>query len=448
MLTDSLKTLFHFDRLAITLIFLVSFIGSMVALFATRYMQGDSQYSKFFWRLGLLILAVLIMVSSDNLFLLLAAWTMSNALLIRLMVHKKKWRAARYAGLYTLKILAIGLVSLTCAFFILFFQTKETSIQAILQHVDVSHPLSLVAMALIIIAAMTQSAIWPFHRWLLSSLNSPTPVSAIMHAGLVNGGGFLLARFAPLFLAAPTSLMIIFVFGAITAFLGTLWKLMQHDVKRMLACSTMGQMGFMFVQCGLGLFPAAIAHLCWHGMFKANLFLSSNSAAQEKRFAIDGMISFSKFSLAVACGAVASYFFARAIHAPWFAKDTMLILIGFVFIMATQFSISLFIYSTWQKFPIILCLTVLFAYLYGCSVKLMESFFAPIHVFQAQPLHILYIIVFLFFLIGWLVLLFKDTIFKNEKIAKVLRFFYMKALNASQPHPATVTAYRNDYHYE
>jgi len=139
---------------------------------------------------------------------------------------------------------------------------------------------------------MTQSAIWPFHTWLISSLNSPTPVSAIMHAGLINGGGFLLTRFAGLFVQSTGMLQVIFFLGLLTALIGTLWKLMQHDIKRMLACSTMGQMGFMIAQCGLGLFPAAIAHLCWHGLFKAYLFLSSGSAAHEKEWnRISGQVS-------------------------------------------------------------------------------------------------------------------------------------------------------------
>ena len=101
-----------------------------------------------------------------------------------------------------------------------------------------------------------------------------------MHAGLVNGGGFLIVRFAPLYLNYPGILNIIFIIGLSTAIMGTLWKLMQSDIKRMLACSTMAQMGFMIAQCGLGLFSAAIAHIILHGLatqievaiFQANFF--------------------------------------------------------------------------------------------------------------------------------------------------------------------------------
>lgn len=444
----SLNALFHFDLLAKTMIFLVGFIGVVVSLFASKYMQGDSRYHKFFWQLSLLIVSVIIMVSSDNLLLMLAAWVISNFLLVVLMIHKPQWRAALNAGSLTAKTFAIGFISLACAFFILYGQTKETSIQAILQHLNPNNLLSIIAMLLILIAAMTQSAIWPFHRWLLSSLNSPTPVSAIMHAGLVNGGGFLLARFAPLYLSKPSMLVLIFMLGMITAFLGTLWKLMQHDVKRMLACSTMGQMGFMLAQCGLGLFPAAIVHLCWHGMFKANLFLASNSAAQENRFNANKNLTISKFSLAMLCGLAGSYCFSIAIHTEWLPSNTALILIGLSFITASQFSLSLLINSTWQRIPIIITVTSAITYLYGSSVYLMELIFQPANLFHPQPLNFIYTSSLLLFIVMWLAMLFKENLFASTKASYLLRNLYVKSLNASQPHPSTITSHRNHYRYE
>jgi len=363
------------------------------------------------------------------------------------MIHKPQWRAALNAGLLAAKTLALGFASLSCAFIILYYQTGETSIHVILERFDPNNPLSTAAMVLILIAAMAQSSIWPFNRWLLSSLNSPTPISAIMHAGLINGGGFLLARFAPMYLSKPSMLILIFGLGIITAFLGTLWKLIQHDVKRMLACSTMGQMGYMFAQCGLGLFPAAIAHLCWHGMFKANLFLSSNSAAQEKRFYVDEEITWNKFSLAVLFGFIASYFFSIGIHSDWLANDTKLILIGLSFITASQFSLSLLINSAWQKLPIMI-LASLIAYLYGCSVHLIELLFQPMHLSHPQPLSIAHILGFILFVLLWVITVFKGRLSKSIKIQHLLQILYMKSLNASQPHPSTITWHRNHYRYK
>lgn len=444
----SLNELFHLDALAMTMVILVGFLGVVVTLFASRYMQGDSQYNRFFWLLGFLILAIMTMVAADHLFLMLLAWAISNMLLIILMIHKSQWRAALNAGLLTAKTFAFSFASLCCAFLILYFQTKETSIQGILQHINPNDPRNIAAMLLILMAAMAQSAIWPLHRWLLSSLNSPTPVSAIMHAGLINGGGFLLARFAPIYLLTPTILTLVFILGTITAFLGTLWKLLQHDVKRMLACSTMGQMGFMLAECGLGLFPAAIAHLCWHGMFKANLFLSSNSTVQENRLQIDDSLTLNKFILAIMCGLIGSYLFSIAIHAELFVKDTRFILIGLCFIAASQFSLALLVTSAWYRLPIIVILTSLLAYLYGCSVYTMELIFQPMHIFLPQPLNILHLLIFLLFVLMWVITIFKEKIFNSRKVSHLLQMIYMYSLNSSQPHPSTITSHRNHYQYD
>ena len=162
-----------------------------------------------------------------------------------------------------------------------------------------------------------------------------------MHAGLVNGGGFLLARFAPLYVEHSILLTAIFVIGLATALLGTLWKLMQSDVKRMLACSTMGQMGFMLAQCGLGLFPAAVAHLVWHGLFKAYLFLASGGAAQEKRLDLGYPPKPATFFLALLCGVAGSLGFALTSAQSWFAGDTTLVLMVVAFLAASQFALPI-----------------------------------------------------------------------------------------------------------
>ncbi|HMS45290.1 MAG TPA: proton-conducting transporter membrane subunit [Alphaproteobacteria bacterium] len=283
----TISSLFHLDNLALVTAGLIIFVGLSVAVFSWRYMKGDRACGNFYLRLSLIIISTLIMVSADNIILFLASWSLSNILLVLLMIHKSSWEAARKSGFLAFKNFTYGFMALAAAFAVIYLETGETSIEAV-----ATYPLQLtptiIAAILILAAAMTQSALWPFHRWLISSLNSPTPVSAMMHAGLINGGGFLLVRFKELYLHFPESLNIIFITGLITAFLGTLWKLLQSDVKRMLACSTMSQMGFMIMQCGLGLFSAAIAHLVWHGMFKSYFFLASGAAAQEKRLSFKG----------------------------------------------------------------------------------------------------------------------------------------------------------------
>jgi NAD(P)H-quinone oxidoreductase subunit 5 len=300
---------------------------------------------------------------------------------------------------------------------------------------------------LLLIGAMTQSAIWPFHRWLTSSLNSPTPVSAIMHAGLVNGGGFLLTRFAPLYLEHSTLLTVIFAIGLVSALLGTLWKLMQSDVKRMLACSTMGQMGFMLIQCGLGLFPAAVAHLVWHGMFKAYLFLASGGAAQEKRFDLSYPPNPFTFICALICGVIGSIGFSYATCKSWFADDTTLLLMVVAFLAASQFALSILCHKIRQKIPLALAATILMGLVYGSSVRLIEWMMEPMLLMHPQPLNALHIAGIIVLTLTWLLFLFIRNKDKTiESPAWILKG-YVKSLNASQPHPPTVTTHRNHYQY-
>ncbi len=124
-------------------------------------------------------------------------------------------------------------------------------------------------------AAVGQAALIPFHGWLLSSMTAPTPASALMHAGFVNAGGILVARLAPLWVEHRGLMAVLLVLGAVSAVTAKLMKSVQPEIKRQLACSTVGQMGFMMMQAGLGFFSAAITHLLLHGCYKAYLFLAA-----------------------------------------------------------------------------------------------------------------------------------------------------------------------------
>lgn len=429
------------------MIALVAFISVCVGSFAWRYMKGDTQHPAFFIQLGLLVASLSAMVSADHLAVLLAAWCISNMLLVRLMVHKKCWKAAKASGRLAARNYILGSACIAGAFAMFYSATGQAGIQALL-HKPVESSLMLPALALLLIGAMTQSASWPFHRWLTSSLNSPTPVSAIMHAGLVNGGGFLLARFAPLYLNHSALLTAIFVIGITTALLGTLWKLMQSDVKRMLACSTMGQMGFMLAQCGLGLFPAAVAHLVWHGMFKAYLFLASGGAAQEKRFDLGYPPRPFTFFCALICGVAGSLGFASASGKSWLAADTTLVLMVAALLSATQFALPMLRHKPLHTLPLALTATILVGLAYGGSVHLIVWGMEPMHLMQPQPLNGWHIVGIIALTVAWLLVLFLRHHQKAAQPPAWMLKNYVSALNASQPHPTTVTAHRNHYQYQ
>lgn len=446
MLSTEFASLFHIDRLSIIMVSLVGFIGTIIAVFSMRYMAGDKRYYQFFAQLFILVLLVMVMTTADNLFLFLASWGLSNFVLVRLMIHKASWRAAYQAGKLAAYILGAGFISLILGCMLLYSLTGTASIQAILQSDVSTNPHIVYPITFITLAAMTQSSIWPFHRWLLSSLNSPTPVSAIMHAGLINGGGYLLVRFAPLYFTNSIILTSIFLLGICTALLGTLFKLLQNDIKRMLACSTMAQMGYMFAQCGLGLFPLAVSHLFWHGLFKANLFLSSPNIVKEKRAVEDTNVSFIRLIFAVLISFFATYLFTKTQREFDLQLDTRLVFLSVVLITLTQVALTCL-----HRISLILIvnttiITTCSAILYGFIVRLFEVTLAPLNIFHPQPINFIHVIA-MFLLAGlWIGLQFKC--FYIHRFESIKAKLYVKALNASQPNSQCVTTNHNEYQYK
>jgi NAD(P)H-quinone oxidoreductase subunit 5 len=186
-----------------------------------------------------------------------------------------EWKEAEHASKFARLNYVGGSLFLAVAVGILAYSTGAFTKNEILANLEiVPQWLSIISALCISMAAVIQSAIFPFHRWLLSAMTSPTPASALMHAGFVNGAGILLTLFAPLLFSANV-LLIIFIIGGVAAIVAQFMKLMQVNVKQKLACSTIAQMSFMVMQCGLGFFSAAITHLILHGFYKAYLFLSA-----------------------------------------------------------------------------------------------------------------------------------------------------------------------------
>ncbi|WP_248897345.1 proton-conducting transporter membrane subunit [Haloplanus halobius] len=270
------------DGLTTVMWVVVAFFSGIVHSYSRRYMAGDRYLDGFYGRIFAFTLVVMTMTAADHVALFAAAWLAMGLLMASLIGHVRGWAqaqaAARSARRYFLAssgLLAVGLIVLT-------WTTGATSITGILGHVEsVPRGVGLVTIGCLVLAAMIQSALFPFHTWLLSSMTAPTPASALMHAGFVNAGGILLTRFAPL-LAGETAVMSgIVAVGGLSALLGQALLLVQTDIKRELGASTLAQMGFMILQCGLGFFAAAVTHLILHGFYKAYLFLSSGGAIEQ-----------------------------------------------------------------------------------------------------------------------------------------------------------------------
>jgi NADH-quinone oxidoreductase subunit L len=185
----------------------------------------------------------------------------------------------------------IGDVALVLAAAVLFYAYGTWSLSEIFAQIqNESHIIRLfgfsaveVAAGLLALAAFARSAQFFLHNWLPYTMDGPTPVSALMHAGIVNAGGFLINRFAPVFVQSSDILHTLFVVGLVTAVIGSVLMLTQNDIKKALGYSTMGQMGFMIMECGVGAFSLAIYHLIAHGMFKGTLFLSAGGVIGEAR---------------------------------------------------------------------------------------------------------------------------------------------------------------------
>lgn len=270
--------------MAVAIAALTLFVGALVASFSARYMRSDSARTSYFLTLAALVLAVLVFVMSANAILFAIAWVASGLLLSRLIGHADGLAEARAASRRSRATFLIGDAAVLLAVGILCWAAGSLSLaKAIAASGGLSMPLAALAALLLLAGAAARCALPPFSGWLLSSMTAPTPVSALMHAGLVNAGGFLLLRFAPVLEAAPGVRYAAIALGLGAAVWGIGIMAVRPDIKRSLAGSTISQMGFMIMTCGLGAYAAALWHLIAHGLFKAWLFLNAGSAIGMRR---------------------------------------------------------------------------------------------------------------------------------------------------------------------
>ena len=265
------------DALSVIMMLLVSSVGWVVLRYSGTYLDGEAKQGPFTGWMALTLVSVLLLVQSGTLVQLVLAWIGTSMFLHKLLLFyperveaqraaKKKWLTARISDV---ALLAAALV-LTLAY-------GTGDIAAILTAASQdSAPVGVVwAAGFLAVAALLKSAQFPTHGWLTEVMETPTPVSALLHAGVINAGGFLLIRFADVMLTAPGVLAVLVMVGGFTALFGGLVMLTQSAVKTSLAWSTVAQMGFMILQCGLALFPLALLHIVAHSLYKAHAFLAS-----------------------------------------------------------------------------------------------------------------------------------------------------------------------------
>ncbi len=266
------------DGLTVAMLVTVTLIGAAVARYAERYLDGDPGQARFSQWLSYTLSAVLLVIVSSNLAMFFVGWIGTSHGLHRLLTFWSERPAALLAARKKFLISRIGDAMLLLAFALVARRFGSLEFSEIFARVGSASEGELLPIALLLVlGAMTKSAQFPFHTWLPDSMETPTPVSALMHAGIINAGGFLLIRMSPLLGEAPTSLVPLALGGAFTALLGSVAILAQTDVKRKYAWSTVAQMGFMMLQCGLGAFAAAALHMVGHAFYKGHAFLAAGS---------------------------------------------------------------------------------------------------------------------------------------------------------------------------
>jgi NAD(P)H-quinone oxidoreductase subunit 5 len=269
------------DPLSATMIVLVAFLGVIVVEFSRNYLDGDARQGAFTGWLLLTLAAVALLVLSGNILQLALAWVLIGFFVDKLLLFYGDRPRARSAALKKRTFSAIGAVALIGGMGALYAAFGTGDIAAIAAAAPAT-PVALAAF-LIVLAALLKSAAFPAHGWLVEVMETPTPVSALLHAGIVNAGGFLVIRFADVLLAVPYAMHTLALLGGIAAAAGSLAMIAQSSVKVSLAWSTVAQMGFMLLQCGFGAFTAATLHIVAHSLWKAHSFLTSGTVVDLAR---------------------------------------------------------------------------------------------------------------------------------------------------------------------
>lgn len=274
------------DALSVIMALLVAGVGAVVVQFSRNYLDGDHGQGRFLGWMCITIAAVLFVVLAGNMVQLAIGWIAMSLSLHQLLVFYPERAAAQKAANAKARIARIGDVLVIGSMALLYMTFGTGEIAAILdgaRALDNAPTPVLIAALMIVAAGLLKSAQMPMHGWLTRVMETPTPVSALLHAGVINAGGFLVIRFADVVLINPGAMVLLIIVGGISAAVGSLVMLTQSTAKGALAWSTIAQMGFMLLQCGFGVFSAALLHIVAHSLYKAYAFLSAGGRVGEVR---------------------------------------------------------------------------------------------------------------------------------------------------------------------
>ncbi len=284
----------YFDRLTVAMLILVTTVSSLVHIYTIGYMHGEAGYARFFAYIALFTFSMLMLVLANNLLQLFVFWEAVGLCSYLLIGHWFERPAANAAATKAFLVnrvgdfgFILGLLLVWLTFGSLDYRTIFTHVQDqagavinVLAPFGATWDVSLFTMIglLLFVGAIGKSAQVPLHVWLPDAMEGPTPISALIHAAtMVTAGVFMVARLSPIYDLAPTALTVVALLGAATMVMGATIAVTQTDIKRVVAYSTVSQLGYMVMACGLGAYTAGMYHLLTHGAFKALLFLGCGS---------------------------------------------------------------------------------------------------------------------------------------------------------------------------
>ena len=324
----------YLDSLSLVMTGVITGVGFLIHLYATGYMWDEGDYSRFFAYMNLFVFAMLMLVLGDNLLVLFLGWEgvgLCSYLLIGFF-HSEPENG--YAARKAFVVTRVGDTLMAIGLFLLFREVGTLEIQAALGEVAVKWPEGSAvntAIALLLLGgAVGKSAQVPLQTWLPDAMAGPTPVSALIHAAtMVTAGVYLIARMQDIYLLSPEAMLAVAAVGLVTLFIASFTALVQSDIKRILAYSTMSQIGYMFLALGVGAWSAGIFHLVTHAFFKALLFLASGSVIlalhhEQDIFKMGGLWNKLKipfWSMAIGSAALA----ALPLTSGFFSKDAILL---------------------------------------------------------------------------------------------------------------------------
>lgn len=270
-----------FDRINVVMILVVTLVSSMVHFYSIGYMAHDKGFNRFFAYLGGFVFSMLLLVGGDNLMVLFIGWEgvgTCSYLLIGFWYQKKSANSASMEAFVMNRIADLGML---LGIFLVYTSLGSLSYDDIFRQLITNPPSDSVltwAALLLFIGAMGKSAQFPLHTWLANAMEGPTPVSALIHAAtMVTAGVYLVIRLAPLYNSVPQVAYFIACLGTFVAVFASLMAIVNKDLKRIIAYSTLSQLGYMFVAAGLGAYTIALFHLFTHAFFKSLLFLGAGN---------------------------------------------------------------------------------------------------------------------------------------------------------------------------